>query len=176
MGKASSENDSEDSQNGRETLDEHIRLATPLHRQEEDTVVLSSERQLIAEAYDVDEFVYDGCGKTLLLDVKDDEDGPAACEPFIVIGSGKKLRFKNIRIEVSLYFLECMVYGVNFSMSVKSFFGSFVQYHAQGIQFVSCGRLSCYSIQTFFLFHIRYHSYSSCLIHTGMPHIVNLNC
>jgi vacuolar protein sorting-associated protein 13A/C len=110
LGKASSENDPENSQHGTEILDEHIRLATPLHCQEEDTIVLSCERQLIAEAYDVDEFIYDGCGKTLLLDVKDDEDCPISWEPFIIIGSGKKLRFKNIRIEVSLYFLECMVF------------------------------------------------------------------
>lgn len=107
LGKGSSENDPENSQNGTEILDKHIRLATPLHRQEEDTIVLSCERQLIAEAYDVDEFIYDGCGKTLLLDVKDDENGPTSWEPLIVIASGKKLRFKNIRVEVSLYFLEC---------------------------------------------------------------------
>lgn len=117
LGKTASENDPEDSQNLAEICDEHIRLATPLHQQVDDTVVLSCERQLIAEAYDVDEFIYDGCGKTLLLDVKDDEMGPAAWEPFIIIGSGKKLRFKNIRIEVSLCFPKCMVYDVVFSKS-----------------------------------------------------------
>jgi len=112
LGKTASENDSDDSQNLAETCDEHIRLATPLHQQVDDTIALSCERQLIAEAYDVDEFIYDGCGKTLLLDVKDDEMGPASWEPFIIIGSGKKLRFKNIRIEVSLCFLNCMVCDV----------------------------------------------------------------
>ncbi|KAG0559465.1 hypothetical protein KC19_10G107200 [Ceratodon purpureus] len=108
LGKDSSENDSENSQNGTEILDEHVRLATPLHQQEEDTIVLSCERQLIAEAYDVDEFIYDGCGKTLLLDVKDDENGPTSLEPLIVIGPGKKLRFRNIRIENGFWLSECV--------------------------------------------------------------------
>lgn len=108
LGKTASENDSEDSQNRAEICDEHIRLATPLHEQVDDTIVLSCERQIITQAYDVDEFAYDGCGKTLLLDVKDDEIGPASSEPFIINGSGKKLQFKNIRIEMSLCFLKCM--------------------------------------------------------------------
>lgn len=101
LGKTGSENESEDSENVAEIGDEHIRLATPLYQQVDDTMILSCERQLIAEAYDVDEFIYDGCGKRLLLDVKDDEMGPSIWEPFIIIGSGKKLRFKNIHIEVS---------------------------------------------------------------------------
>lgn len=102
LGKAALESDHENSQNDTDVVDEHIRLATSSYQQKDDTIVLSSERQLIAEAYDVDEFIYDGCGNTLLLDVKDDENGPAFMEPLILIGSGKNLRFKNVRIEVSV--------------------------------------------------------------------------
>lgn len=47
LGKTASENDSEDSQNRAEICDEHIRLATPLHEQVDDTIVLSCERQII---------------------------------------------------------------------------------------------------------------------------------
>ena len=100
LGNAALESDPENPQYDVEVVDEHIRLANPLYQQEDDTVVLSYERQLIVEAYDVDEFIYDGCGKTLILDVKDDEFGPASWEPLILIGFGKKLRFKNVRIEV----------------------------------------------------------------------------
>ena len=102
LGNAALESDPENPQNDAEVVDDHIRLATSLYQQEDDTVVLSSGRQLIVEAYDVDEFIYDGCGKTLILDAKDDEIGPVFWEPFIVIGCGKKLRFKNVRIEVIL--------------------------------------------------------------------------
>lgn len=105
LGNAALESDPENPQNDAEVVDDHIRLATSLYQQEDDTIVLSCERQLIVEAYDVDEFIYDGCGKTLLLDVKDTDIGPASWEPFIVIGCGKKLQFKNVRIEVVLCFL-----------------------------------------------------------------------
>lgn len=101
LGNATEESKLENAEADVEIVDEHIRLSTSLHKQEEDIVVLSYERQLIAEAYDVDEFIYDGCGKTLLLDVKDNENGPFPSEPLIVIGWGKKLRFKNVHIEVS---------------------------------------------------------------------------
>ncbi|XP_024384462.1 uncharacterized protein [Physcomitrium patens] len=108
LGKAALESDHENSQNDTDVVDEHIRLATSSYQQKDDTIVLSSERQLIAEAYDVDEFIYDGCGNTLLLDVKDDENGPAFMEPLIVIGSGKNLRFKNVRIENGFWLSECV--------------------------------------------------------------------
>lgn len=100
LGDVTGRSDLDNSQNDTVAVDDHIRLTTSLHLQEEETVVLSAQKQLIVEAHDVDEFVYDGCGKTLCLNVKDDENGPSCWEPLIFIGWRKKLRFKNIHIKV----------------------------------------------------------------------------
>lgn len=89
---------------------DHIRLQTAYHLQSEENVMLSEGRQLVADTHDVDEFVYDGGGNSLFLDITDD----AACnsrlelEPLIFIGSNKHLRFKNIHIKVFFSFsLRC---------------------------------------------------------------------
>ncbi|XP_059076567.1 uncharacterized protein LOC131042467 isoform X2 [Cryptomeria japonica] len=80
---------------------DHIRLNSSLHEQKEDVVFLSPDRQLIADAYDVDEFTYDGCGKTICLIEKNHLKGNSCLSfrPFIIVGYGKKLCFKNVKIE-----------------------------------------------------------------------------
>ncbi|KAG0568137.1 hypothetical protein KC19_7G189300 [Ceratodon purpureus] len=119
LGNAALESDPENPQNDAEVVDEHIRLSTSLFQQKDETIVLSCERQLIVEAYDVDEFIYDGCGKTLILDVKDDEIGPTSWEPLIVIGCEKKLQFKNVRIENGFWLSDCVHLNTNSSYTAS---------------------------------------------------------
>ncbi|KAH9312827.1 hypothetical protein KI387_027862 [Taxus chinensis] len=104
-------------QNDPVTLCDHIRLNSSLYKQKEDMVFLSPERQLIADAYDVDEFTYDGCGKTICLIEKYDLKGNScpSFHPFIIVGYGKKLRFKNVRIKNGLRLGECIYLSSNSS-------------------------------------------------------------
>lgn len=79
-----------------------IVLSAPVYSQSEDVVHLSPSRQLVADAIGVDEYTYDGCGKTICLSeekqVKDFQ--LEKYRPIIVIGCGKTLRFVNVKIEV----------------------------------------------------------------------------
>ena len=79
-----------------------IVLSEPTYKQREDVVHLSPSRQLVANCSSIDEYTYDGCGKTICLseeaDVKD--SSWARSQPIIVIGRGKRLRFVNVKIEV----------------------------------------------------------------------------
>ncbi|CAN6447305.1 unnamed protein product [Victoria cruziana] len=79
----------------------HILLSTPLCQQTEDIVYLSPHRKLIADGADVDEFVYDGCGRTICLTDEFDLNGNSmvSVHPIIIIGRGKTLRFKNVKFE-----------------------------------------------------------------------------
>ncbi|PTQ34792.1 hypothetical protein MARPO_0076s0036 [Marchantia polymorpha] len=92
------------------TLHDYIRLNDSIYTQVEDTVVLSAERQLVADAHDVDEFVYDGGGKTLFLDITEDISRypKVDLEPIIFVGRFKHLRFKNIRIKNGLWLSKCI--------------------------------------------------------------------
>ncbi|CAK9187594.1 unnamed protein product [Ilex paraguariensis] len=78
-----------------------IVLSTPLYKQREDVVHLSPNRQLVADALGVDEYTYDGCGKTICLgEGKEIKAGHASgYQPIIIIGRGKRLRFVNVKIE-----------------------------------------------------------------------------
>lgn len=79
----------------------HIILLTPTYKQNDHLVHLSPTRQLVVDAFGIDEFTYDGCGGTICLsdelDLKD-VSSPKT-RPIIIIGRGKKLRFKNVKIE-----------------------------------------------------------------------------
>lgn len=79
-----------------------IVLSEPVYKQREDVIHLSPSRQLVANCPSIDEYTYDGCGKTICLteeaDVK--ESHWARSQPIIVIGRGKTLRFVNVKIEV----------------------------------------------------------------------------
>ncbi|XP_031479692.1 uncharacterized protein LOC116250249 isoform X3 [Nymphaea colorata] len=79
----------------------HILLSTPLYQQTEDIVYLSPHRKLIADGSDVDEFVYDGCGGTICLTDEFDLNGDSmvTAHPIVIIGRGKKLRFKKVKFE-----------------------------------------------------------------------------
>ncbi|XP_021714350.1 uncharacterized protein LOC110682332 isoform X2 [Chenopodium quinoa] len=78
-----------------------IVLQSAVYRQQEEVIQLSSSRQLIADAPGIEDYVYDGCGRTICL--KEDTDMKESqfprFQPIIVIGCGKRLRFVNVKIE-----------------------------------------------------------------------------
>lgn len=79
----------------------NILLSAPVHKQVEDTIVLSPNRQLIADAIGIEEYTYDGCGKTIRLTEEIDakEGQSLRLRPIIILGRGKRLRFSNVKIE-----------------------------------------------------------------------------
>ncbi|XP_015087740.1 uncharacterized protein LOC107031055 isoform X1 [Solanum pennellii] len=81
-----------------------IILSTPLYEQKEDLVLLSPNRQLVADAVGIDEYTYDGCGKTIHLTDKVEVKGlhSSGIQHIIIIGRGKRLRFVNVKIENGL--------------------------------------------------------------------------
>ncbi|GKV06822.1 hypothetical protein SLEP1_g18658 [Rubroshorea leprosula] len=78
-----------------------IVLAEPVYKQSEDVVHLSPSRQLVVDALGIDEYTYDGCGKTIFLNEGNDtkESHSTKFRPIIIVGCGKKLRFVNVKIE-----------------------------------------------------------------------------
>lgn len=84
-----------------------IVLSAPLYKQTEDVVQLSPSRQLVADAVGIDEYTYDGCGKTICLanGKEEKELHLFIIRPIIIIGRGKRLRFMNVKFEVLLLFL-----------------------------------------------------------------------
>ncbi|XP_057959044.1 uncharacterized protein LOC131151699 [Malania oleifera] len=78
-----------------------IVLSEPVYKQREDVVHLSPHRQLVADGLGVDEYTYDGCGKTIYLSEETDLRGihSPRSRPIIIIGRGKRLRFANVKIE-----------------------------------------------------------------------------
>lgn len=79
-----------------------IVFTEPTYRQTEDVVHLSPSRQLVADFLSIDEYIYDGCGKTIYLSEEIDakEFHSSRPRPIIIIGRGKRLRFMNVKIEV----------------------------------------------------------------------------
>lgn len=79
-----------------------IILSEPIYKQREEVVHLSPSRQLVADISGIDEYTYDGCGKTICLSEETDakEFEWMRLRPIIVIGRGKRLRFVNVKIEV----------------------------------------------------------------------------
>ncbi|GAB2300237.1 hypothetical protein Dimus_034275 [Dionaea muscipula] len=78
-----------------------IILSAPVYKQQEEVVWLSPSQQLIADHPGVDDYMYDGCGKTICLKEENDskEIQSSRLQPMIVIGRGKRLRFVNVKIE-----------------------------------------------------------------------------
>ncbi|KAJ7520814.1 hypothetical protein O6H91_19G024000 [Diphasiastrum complanatum] len=97
---------------------DYIRLTASDYQQKENVVTLSSDCQLIADAHDVDEFIYDGCGSSLYLNLKDYVPYSIS-QPLIVVGCGKNLRFKNIHIKNGLRINECISLASNSSYSIS---------------------------------------------------------
>lgn len=110
-----------DARNDPISKNNNIILSSHIYKQKDDLVHLSSTRQLIVDAFGIDEFTYDGCGGTICLSDEVDltDDSTSKTQPIIIIGRGKKLRFKNIKIEV-FYFrpsIECPEIRVPFSLT-----------------------------------------------------------
>ncbi|XVE82332.1 hypothetical protein DITRI_Ditri15bG0139900 [Diplodiscus trichospermus] len=78
-----------------------IMLSDSIYKQNEDVVHLSPSRQLVADAHGIDEYTYDGCGKTIILSEENDvkESHSARFRPIVIVGHGKRLRFVNVKIE-----------------------------------------------------------------------------
>ncbi|KAG9136747.1 hypothetical protein Leryth_004514 [Lithospermum erythrorhizon] len=79
----------------------NIIFYSSVYKQIDDIVHLSSKRKLVADTVGVEEYIYDGCGKTLCLnDEKETKDSHRpGFQPIIIIGRGKRLRFVNVKIE-----------------------------------------------------------------------------
>lgn len=75
-------------------------LSGALYKQTEDEVNLSPNQQLVVDAAGIDEYTYDGCGKTLVLNKDLEQSQSSEFRPIIVIGRGKRLRFINVKIKV----------------------------------------------------------------------------
>lgn len=88
------------SQNDSLTNGGDIILSEPIYQQQDDVVKLSPGRQLIVDGFGIDEFIYDGCGGTISLVEEFNVNGQSCSGTIILIGRGKKLRFKNVKIEV----------------------------------------------------------------------------
>ncbi|KAK9136608.1 hypothetical protein Sjap_007202 [Stephania japonica] len=101
------------------TKNESIVLSLPVYKQEDDVIYLSPKRQLIVDALGVDEYTYDGCGRTIHLSEEVDLDDSSPRRPVIVVGCGKKLRFMNVRIENGGLLKKCTYLSNESSYSVS---------------------------------------------------------
>lgn len=85
---------------------DHVRLVEPYYKQKDPVMTLSSQRKLIVDFPNFHEFTYDGCGNTLCIqreNVAQDGSDSFVIDPVILIGAGKKLFFKNVKIKVQKY-------------------------------------------------------------------------
>ncbi|XP_058093613.1 uncharacterized protein LOC131239768 [Magnolia sinica] len=103
------------------TRNNNIVLCTPIYKQRDDLVHLSPNRQLIVDGFGIDEFTYDGCGGTICLtqDVDLKEISSSEIQPVIIIGRGKMLRFKNVKIENGALLRKCTYLSNDSSYSVS---------------------------------------------------------
>ncbi|MQL90982.1 hypothetical protein Taro_023594, partial [Colocasia esculenta] len=101
-------------QNDPLTKCDDIVLSESIYMQQSDALYLSPTRRLIVDGCG-DEFIYDGCGGTIhLTDGSEFKTKSSVTQPpIILIGRGKKLRFKNVKFEI-----EC---GVNCQPTGGSF-------------------------------------------------------
>ncbi|KAD5802908.1 hypothetical protein E3N88_14268 [Mikania micrantha] len=107
-----------DSKNDPISKADTIILSDTLYNQIEDEVYLSPNRKLVVDAAGVDEYTYDGCGKTIIL--KEDEQSQSALfRPIIIIGKGKRLRFVNVKIKNALLLMDYTYLSNDSSFSVS---------------------------------------------------------
>lgn len=97
-----------------------IILLSPHYKQIEDVVHLSPDRQIVADSAGIDEYTYDGCGKTIILSdkIEDKEIPSSRIPPIIIIGRGKRLRFVNVKIENGSLLRKCTYLSSESSYSV----------------------------------------------------------
>ncbi|KAJ3675683.1 hypothetical protein LUZ60_004725 [Juncus effusus] len=101
------------------THSDDIIIQEPVYYQRENIVHLSPAKQLIVDGVGVDEFVYDGCGGVLSLSDEFDKRGQVCYGgTIIMIGAGKRLRFKNVKIENGALLKKCTYLNNGSSYSV----------------------------------------------------------
>ncbi|XP_062219043.1 uncharacterized protein LOC133918926 [Phragmites australis] len=97
-----------------------IILSEPVFFQQENVIQLSPGRQLIVDGYDIDEFTYDGCGGTISLCEEFDKKGQLYSGTIIIVGRGKRLRFKNVKIENGALLRRCVYLNTGSSYSISA--------------------------------------------------------
>ncbi|CAL9040995.1 unnamed protein product [Musa banksii] len=97
-----------------------IILSGSLYMQRDEVVHLSPRRQLIVDGCASSEFIYDGGGGTLSLSEEYDIKGQSYTGPIIIIGRGKKLRFRNVKIENGALLRKCTYLNNGSSYSVSA--------------------------------------------------------
>lgn len=102
LGTITGREESMDPKNDPACRNNSIVLSEPVYYQTDDVVHLCPSRQLVANCSSLDEYVYDGCGKTICLSEEADAKDLARSQPIIIIGPKKRLRFLNVKIEVLL--------------------------------------------------------------------------
>ncbi|XP_035834787.1 uncharacterized protein LOC110887015 isoform X3 [Helianthus annuus] len=96
-----------------------IVLSDALYNQTEDEVNLSPSRKLVVDAAGVDDYTYDGCGKTIILNEDHEQSHSSEFRPIIVIGRGKRLRFVNVKIKNAWLLTEYTYMSNDSSFSVS---------------------------------------------------------
>ncbi|PKA57778.1 hypothetical protein AXF42_Ash015155 [Apostasia shenzhenica] len=100
------------------TCSDDIILSESVYMQQNDVVYLSPRRQLIVDGC-FNEFIYDGCGHTLSLNDEFDSKGQPHSGTIIILGRGKKLRFKNVKIENGALLRKCTYLSNDSSYSIS---------------------------------------------------------
>ncbi|XP_073012998.1 uncharacterized protein [Typha latifolia] len=95
-----------------------IILSESVYMQRDSVIHLSPRRQLIVDGCGIEEFTYDGCGGTISLSEEFDRKGQLYYGTIIMIGRGKKLRFKNVKIENGTLLRKCTYLSNDSSYSV----------------------------------------------------------
>ncbi|KAH7682946.1 Vacuolar protein sorting-associated protein 13 [Dioscorea alata] len=99
---------------------DNIILSGSVYLQKDDIVYLSPRRQLIVDGYGMEEFTYDGCGGTISLSEEFDLNGQSSSGIIILIGRGKKLRFRNVKIKNGALLRKYTYLSNNSSYSVST--------------------------------------------------------
>ncbi|KAK3154093.1 hypothetical protein QOZ80_2BG0185880 [Eleusine coracana subsp. coracana] len=86
----------------------------------EETIQLSPGKQLIVDGSNIDEFTYDGCGGTISLCEEFDKKGQLYSGAIIIVGRGKRLRFKNVKIENGALLRRCIYLNTGSSYSISA--------------------------------------------------------
>uniref|UniRef100_A0A0A9CII0 Uncharacterized protein n=1 Tax=Arundo donax TaxID=35708 RepID=A0A0A9CII0_ARUDO len=120
LGTITSREESLDSKNDPLMRSDDIILSEPVFFQRENVTQLSPGRQLIVDGYDIDEFTYDGCGGTISLCKEFDKKGQLYSGTIIIVGRGKRLRFKNVKIENGALLRRCVYFNTGSSYSISA--------------------------------------------------------
>ncbi|XP_078433928.1 calcium-dependent lipid-binding family protein isoform X2 [Wolffia australiana] len=99
-----------------------IVVSESIYFQQNKVVYLSPQKRLIVDGCSVGESIYDGCGGTMHLHFDPESRNKSVGREniIIIIGRGKRLRFKNIKIENGELLRTCTYLGNDSSYSVST--------------------------------------------------------